>query len=248
MGELEESSYNQPMRLFLTLLVLSASFALVPKSALAQFGGKPYQQWSAREAESLLANSPWAQTQVALVSIGRLDPLTETVDTAVTVRLRSALPVRQALARVNQLKDKYDRKTANERAAIDTRNKDLLECAECAEYYMVSITPGPGSRHDLPTFLSSTRTSFELVRQNVVLENEKHETRELAKFIGPKFPAGEAIFFFPRLDAKGNPLIGPASRTVIISFDPRVFDWKKSTATKFKFDVVRIVIDGKVAF
>jgi hypothetical protein len=35
---------------------------------------------------------------------------------------------------------------------------------------------------------------------------------------------------------------------VIISFDPRVFDWRKPTVTKLKFDVARIIINGKVAF
>jgi hypothetical protein len=70
----------------------------------------------------------------------------------------------------------------------------------------------------------------------------------LKKFTSPKSPAGEAIFFFSRLDAKGNALVGPGSRTVIISFDPRIFDWKKATVTKFKFDVARMTIDGKVAF
>jgi hypothetical protein len=236
------------MKLVFATLVLSSTFALFSQTAAAQFGGRPYQQWSAREVESLLANSPWAQTQVGLVSIGRLDPLPETADTAITVRLRSALPVRQALARRNQLKDKYDQKTVNERAPVDMRNRELLECPECAEYYIVSITPGPGSRNDLPSFLSSRRTAVEVIRQNVVLENENHEKREPAQFIAPKFPAGEAIFFFHRLDPKGNSLIGPTSRTVVISFDPRVFDWKKATATKFKFDVARMIVDGKVAF
>jgi hypothetical protein len=87
-----------------------------------------------------------------------------------------------------------------------------------------------------------------VVKQNVVLENENHETRELARFIGAKFPAGEAVFFFPRLDSKGNPLVGPTTRTVIISFDPRVFDWKKWTVTKFKFNVATMIIAGKAAF
>lgn len=248
MCELEQPSCNYPLRLVLTLLVLSASFALVPPAAQAQLGGKPYQQLSAREAESLLSNSPWAQTQAGLVSIGIRDPLTEPVDTTVTVRLRSALPLRQALVRLNQLKEKYDQKNVNERAIIDARNRELLECPDCDGYYIVSITPGAGSRTELPSFLSSSRTAFEVVKQNVVLENENHETRELAKFIGPKFSAGEAIFFFPRLDSRGNPLIGPTTRTVIISFDPRVFDWKKATVTKFKFNVAGMIIDGKVAF
>lgn len=248
MRELEDSTCNQPMKLFLTLILLSASFALVPKASLAQVGGKPYQQWSTREAEGLLSNSPWAQTQTGLVSIGIRDPLTEPVDTTVTVRLRSALPLRQALARLNQLKEKYEQKNAIERAAIDAQNRELLECPDCDAYYVVSITPGAGSRTELPSFLSPGRTSFELLRQNVMMENENHEKRELAKFTGAKFSAGEVIFFFPRLDSKGNPLIGPATRTVIISFDPRVFDWKKATVTKFKFNVARMIVNGKVAF
>ena len=235
-------------KLLLGLLLLSASFAPAPKIGLAQFGGKPYQQWTVREAESLLADSAWAQTQVGLVSSGRLDPLTQAVDTSITVRLRSALPIRHALVRLHQLKEKYDQKAGTERAAIDARNKGLLECSECADYYVVSMVPGPGSRNDLPAFLSSVRTPFESVKQTVVLENENHETREVKKFTAPKFPAGEAVFYFPRLDAKGNPLISSASRTVIISFDRRVFDGKKPTLTKFKFDVARMIVNGKVAF
>jgi hypothetical protein len=239
---------NRRGRLIFGLLITSAACALVAGAAIAQALNKPYQKWTAKEAERLLTDSPWAQTDPGLVMSGRFDPITEVVDTTITVRLRSALPVRQALARLNQLKDGYDQKNESDRTVIDARNKELLECSECADYYAVSITPGAGSRSDLPAFLSSGRTAFELVRQNVFLENDTHETRELKKFTRPKSPAGEAIFFFPRLDSKGNSLVGPGSRTVIISFDPRVFDWKKSTVTKFKFDVARMTIGGQVAF
>jgi hypothetical protein len=90
--------------------------------------------------------------------------------------LRSALPVRQALARRVQLKEKYDQKTETARAAIDARNKELLECSDCADYYVVSMTPGAGSRNKLSAFSSTRRSAFELVKQNVLLENEEHET------------------------------------------------------------------------
>lgn len=231
-----------------TLLLGSVFAATLNRAAHVQFPGKPFEQWTAKEAEKILSDSPWAQTQVVLGAAGRLDPVTETADTMFTVRLRSALPVRQALARLNQLRGGYDQKNASERAALDARNKEILECSECLDDYAVSITPGPGSRRDLPAFLSSGRTASELIKQNVVLENDKHETRELTKFVQPKFAAGEAIFFFRRLDSRGKSLIDPGSRFVIISFDPRIFDWKKPTATKFKFDVARLIVDGKVAF
>ena len=239
---------NRRGRIIFDLLITTAACALIAGAAVAQALTKPYQQWTARETERLLSDSPWAQTEPGLVRSGRTDPVTEVVDTTITVRLRSALPVREALARLNQLKDRYDQKNEHDRTVIDARNKELLECSDCADYYAVSITPGAGSRSDLPAFLSSGRTAFELIRQNVFLENDKHEKRELKKFTRPKSPAGEAIFFFSRLDSKGNSLVGPGSRTVIISFDPRVFDWKKATVTKFKFDLARMTINGQVAF
>lgn len=241
------------MQLRATLLLAGLTFLAAASPALwadvaSQSAGTSYQQMTAKEAEKLLADSPWARTEAGLVKVGKLDPMVEVADTTITVQLRSALPIRQAIARLSQIREKYDQKSDQDRASIDSRNKELLECSDCDDYYIVSMTPGAGSRSELPAFLNGGHTSFDTVRQNVMLENEKHERRELKKFTGPKFGAGEALFFFARRDRNGNSLIGPDSRTVIISFDPRVFDWKKATTTKFKFDVARMIVDGKVAF
>jgi hypothetical protein len=234
--------------LLLALLLFAAGTASSLSTAKVQFGTKPYRQWTAREVEKVLYDSPWAVTEVGLVSVGRRDPLVEVADTSITVRLRSALPIRQAIARLHQIKEKYDQKPDNVQTNIDARDRELLECPDCADYYIVSMTVGAGSRKELPAFLSAGRSSFENVKQNVVLENDKHESRELKKFVPPTFAAGEAIFYFNRRDGNGTPLIGPNTRTVIISFDPRVFDWKKATVTKFKFEIARMIFDGKVEF
>src|SRR5262249_7860382 len=66
---------------------------------------KPMEQWTQKEAENLLIDSPWAQTLGGGVAA---DQQTLT-GTTVTIRLRSALPIRQALARLRQLKSKYDK-------------------------------------------------------------------------------------------------------------------------------------------
>lgn len=233
--------------LIILLLIASASSARRSPAGY-QFGARPYQQWTVRDVEKLLGQSGWAQTQAGLVSIGRTEALVEPLDTTITLRLRSALPIRQALARLDQLKSRYDQRSDSDRAIIDARNREILECPDCADYYIVSLTVGAGSRRELPAFLTSGHSSFEAIKQNVSLENEKHEARELKKFVAPTHAAGEAIFYFSRRDQKGSPLIGPNSRTVIVSFDPRVFDWKKATATKFKFNVADMIINGTVAF
>jgi hypothetical protein len=101
---------NQRLRLLFRLLLLSGCCALITGTVHAQLNDRPYQQWTAKEAEALLFDSPWAQTRSGLVAAGRWDPLTEAANTAVTLSLRSALPVRQALARLRQLKNRYDKK------------------------------------------------------------------------------------------------------------------------------------------
>jgi hypothetical protein len=238
---------NQRLRAFFRSLLLAAGCcALLTGSVHAQLNNRPYQQWTAKEAEGLLFDSPWAQTRAGLVAAGRWDPLTEAANTAVTLSLRSALPVRQALARLRQLKSKYDKKSASEKATIDAQNKALLDCPECADYYMVALSPGPGSETGLPTNLQ--RSSVAWLKLNVQIKNENGETRELVKFDNPKFAQDDAVFYFSRFNSKGEPLISPVNRTLSISFDPRIFAWKKATPTKFEFEVAKMIVNGQVVF
>lgn len=236
---------NQHLRLLFCLLLV----ALISSKGHAQFGGKPYQQWTAKEAEGLIVDSPWAQTQAGLVGVGRLDPPTAAVNTAVTITLRSALPVRQALARLRQLKNKYDKKSDRDKAAIDAKNKPLLECPECADYYVVVVRPGPGSTNALSTEVLPLNTvSLAWLKLHVEARNEKGETRELVKVVGSRFSGDEVVFYFSRLNSKGEPLISPANRTLTISIDSQVFRWKTLRVTKFKFDVARMIVNGQVVF
>ena len=219
---------------------------LIPCRALAQFG-KPYQQWTGKQSKELLVNSPWAQTQTGLVWVEKFATPTPAADSTVTVRLYSALPLRQALARLKQLKNKYDGKSDRDKAAIDAQNRALLECPACINYYMVTIGPGPDSRN-VPQFPRTM--SFAVVKLNIEIKNEKGETRELTNFVGPKFAGDEALFFFARFSSKGEPLVSPANRTLTISFDRFIFRWAPApaTRTKFEFDVAKMTVNGQVVF
>src|SRR5437660_8479247 len=233
---------NQHLRFLFCLLLVT----LISSQVHAQFAGKSYQQWTAKEAEGLLINSPWAQTQAGLMAVGRLYPLTAAANTAITISLRSALPVRQALARLKQLKNKYDKKSNSEKAAIDDGNKSLLECPECADYYIVTMSPGPGSETGLPGSLQ--KASFARVKLDVEMKNEKGETRELVKFVPPKFTLDNAMFFFSRFNSKGEPLIGSQNHTLTVSFHPGLFGFKPAMLSQFHFDVTKMIVNGQVAF
>jgi hypothetical protein len=213
-------------------------------AAQAQWQTKPFQQWTANEAEALLSNSAWAETRSGLLKVDGSDPSRAIADSTVIIRLYSALPLRQALARLKQLKNKYDKKSDSEKAAIEARIKPLLECPECVDNYVVAIRPGPDSRNELPM---SERLTLANLKRNVHIKNEKGETRELVKFVLPRFNNGDAMLFFSRLNAKGEPLITPGNRTVTIWFD-HIFGWAPATITKFEFDVARMTFKGKVVF
>ena len=136
--------------------------------ATQEQAGKPFTQWSRSEAEAILNNSPWAirnevrikfdkETQVAagsysgVSSAAAAQAQTEVtsqvpVDFIFTLRLRSALPVRQALVRLRQLQS--DVKMSDQERAADL----VAGCRRSAGRCRVRIRPA-GTRS------SSSRTA-----------------------------------------------------------------------------------------
>jgi hypothetical protein len=83
--------------------------------ARAQWEKKPYAEWSEKEAQKLLNDSPWGQTQVIsdtsqMFGNERLSSGASRVANVFHVNFRirflSAKPVRQAISRVMELKQK----------------------------------------------------------------------------------------------------------------------------------------------
>src|SRR5438552_10070117 len=197
--------------------------------ATQEQAGKPFTQWSRSEAEAILNNPPWAirnevrirfdkERQVAagsysgVSSAAAAQAQTEVtsqvpVDFIFTLRLRSALPVRQALVRLRQLQSDV-KMSDQERASYDVRTKGLLECPACANNYVITLgsksTNSPGADAAYTLFKGGRLADLQ---RYVYIANERGERRELVYFVPPKVPGEEAIFFFPRLDDKGRALL-----------------------------------------
>jgi hypothetical protein len=204
---------------------------------------KPFMQWSKSEVEKIFTDSPWAKAQEERVGGVGSAPVTEKV----IVRLRSALPIRQALVRYNQINSKYEKMSEAEKAAFDAKTKGLLDCPACADNYVITlnspITRGPGDDM-IARMKNETLTSL---KSYVYIANEKGERRELVHFVAPKVMGDEAVLFFPRLDDKGNPLISTGNKKLIIFFDTKIFE-RNFPLTKMEFDISRLMYKGELAF
>ena len=223
-----------------------------------------YLKWTKADVIKLLSDSPWARTQTERVMrrgqvrsiagqneaatgdrTGQLTSAEDAYDYTFTMRLRSALPVRQAIVRLVQLDSNYDGMAKSERKAFDEQTKELLECRECADYYVVSVG-----------FASSNNSVADLIYQwfngqtlpgikgYVYLANERGGRRDLARFIPPKAPGEEVFFLFPRLDEKGQPLFTPEDKKLIF----RMSDIKANSVTNFSLDISKLIVNGKVEF
>jgi hypothetical protein len=228
---------------------------------------KPFSEWTKKEIEKILNDSPWAtqrevrikfdkETQKAAGSYSGVSAAaaaqadTEVssqapVDFVFTVRLRSALPVRQAMVRLKNLETNTEKMTGEQRAAFDKQTRGLLECPACAANYVVTLSSksknSPGADAVYTTFKGGRLTDLQ---RYVYIANERGDRRSLVFFVPPKAPGEEAVFFFPRADEKGTPLLTPANKELLINLT----DNQANSITNFKLDVSKLVMNGKVEF
>lgn len=192
-----------------------------------------YQNWSKDEVKKILTNSPWVKVVNLEYRLGE--------ETA-TIMLRSALPIRQALLRKRQIDSKYDKMSDTDKKKFDEKNKALLECPACSNYYVVSIF--------YDTFMLSNPNFVNDRKKYIYLLNDNGEKRELLNFT-PQSKGNnyEAVFFFPRINEKGEPLLTGKSKKLIFRFDIRSEDGKGDFPfSKAEFDVSDFIKNGEVVF
>ncbi|MEN3330867.1 MAG: hypothetical protein V7641_232 [Blastocatellia bacterium] len=258
MGSLNHSVYVALMTLLFWAGLTGAGLAQ------DEWLNKPFEQWSKADAQKLLTDSPWARTQEARLDFGsevrRIAgaPTTSSghqslemgganiaVDYRVTLRLRSALPIRRALVRVKQIEAKYDQMSAKERAAFDEKMKGLLDCPACAQNYVVTLSckstnyPGADALYD-----GLRGATLPGLKPYVHLENDRGERRDLIHFVAPRAPGEETIFFFPRFDDEDRPLITPKTKKLYF----RLSDNNAKAITNFELDVAKLLLNGELAF
>ena len=251
-------------RLAAAALVL-IHFAGPAASQSAEPGQNPFERRSKAEVEKFLTDSDWAKTQALRIQrrsqvrsiagqtesetlgrTGELSSAEDPLDYRFTIRLHSALPVRQALVRLEQLKWNYEKRSAPQRRVFDEQAKRLLlDCPVCASNYVVSVSFSSknSSGNDLvyKWFGSATLPS---IKGYIYLANSRGGRRDLVDFIAPKAPGDAVYFIFPRLGADNKPLFTTGDRKLIF----RMSDSAANSITNFNLDISKLIAGGKVNF
>jgi hypothetical protein len=234
-----------------SVLVVSVAVVLAGAAYARQDGWirKSFSQWTKDDIIKISSDSPWAQVRQAEQGTNNYTPADYLP--AVTIRLRSALPIRQALVRLKQIEAKYDKMDEKKRAEFDAKTEGTLRCPACADNYVVSVGP-PVSQREVKSGIPSLKNAiFAQLEKRVYLANERGERRELVHFVAPKHDDDEATFFFSRFDANGNPLLTPEIKKLLFMFEAKNIRTGFSPGSlpeRFEFDVSRMIVDGKVEF
>ncbi len=255
-------------------LVLVISIPVLTSRDQDFWRSKSYLEWSRDEIIRLISESPWAQVrevEADTTNAGGTLP-------SVTIRLRSALPIRQALVRLRQIEERYDQMNSQQRTEFDLRLSGTLKCPACDQNYVITVSPPISKRRLTNGVYGLKNATLDLLKGKVYLLNDKGEKRDLVFFVAPKHDLDEAVLFFPRLDEKGNlfltednsrftfvfdadniPIVGgqtTTNRRIVTDGTTPVEDTDtigtsrhgRTIPRRVNFDVSKLLIDGELEF
>ena len=207
-----------------------ALFLFCSLTASAQWNKKPYTEWSEKEATRLLEESAWAQTQAftehseaqslekdtrgRVTDTSRSDDLgsSRTSDLPVVnfhIRFLSAKPVRQAIGRLMELRQKGN---LSEQAAARLKAFATSDSTDVIIVAVLVDAPKVTNTFQEARALIYKQTTAEL-KNNTYLLVKGGERVYLQEYQRPGSDGLGARFIFPRV-LNGKPVIGAENESV----------------------------------
>ncbi|HUA15455.1 MAG TPA: hypothetical protein VMG31_09165 [Verrucomicrobiae bacterium] len=226
--------------------LLVCVFALLA-SASDFWSKKPYQQWSADEAQRMMDESPWATTltlsgvQNAVMNgdapdnHGYRGEMETDPTISYTLQFRSALPVRQAEVRSAELSSHYDKMSAAQRASFDANASKFL-AATFPDRVIVAVT----FHTNVQEYVSALRSYWESeslpkLSMSVYL-NTKNERLSLMAY---SFKDDTFQFTFPRPKQ-----LEPNDKISVEFVHPRINVVGQQRVLQ-EFSVKKMLVDGQ---
>ena len=186
------------------LLLLSAGLYA------ADFWEKPFNEWSRNDVLKMLQDSPWSH-QVVLTDqrqgrnarniAGEME-----IYNQYTVRLFTALPVRQAYVRMMQIMNNYDSLSDEEKAEFDQRFAPALQM-DTSQNIIVNLDFETNDRQlsmDIDRRLK--QVTAEQLNQQVYLISDRLGRVQVSQYFPPSPDGTGAKFVFPR-EVEGKPVV-----------------------------------------
>ena len=208
-------------RIGLALLALSV---WAPASSAQVWDKKAWQQWSKDDCVKVLEDSPWGRKWYrSKVQQDRFGQPTggDTRETEQQIfyvlQLRSALPVRQAVARQAQIQNKYDKMKPEDKKNLDA-STDRYLAGKYEDVIVVHVLYGSNVQayeRELMRYWKSFPKGT--VPQEAALTTSTGVKVQPLQFISPPGAALEFELIFPRM-VNGEPLITPAVKSFSVEF------------------------------
>jgi hypothetical protein len=233
-------------RTVLVCLIFSAAVA----SGAAQKKIKPWTEWSAKDAQKILDDSPWGQTQTETsleemffnpTAVQRQSESRQTQGatnqaTPVNFRIRflSAKPIRQALMRVIEAQQKTPNRELSEQM------RDFVE-RNFDQWIVIAVHwDSPDQRFSGPVMQAFKSANLGVLKNNTFLEIKGGKRLFLEDYKPPINDGLGAKFIFPRV-VEGQPFITPDTGSV--RFYSEVFD---AFRLNMRFKVADMMYEGKL--
>jgi len=227
---------------------LSISLLALSTTAPAQWQKKPYVEWSEKDVLSILNNSAWGQAQTVtdtsnMVDTGRrLDSgqsrVTDVPQTKFYIRFFSAKPIRQAISRLIELKQKG---SLNQQLAAQLK---ALAAADFPDYIVITVVADvsdSSSQMGMAATLLDRQTTPQL-KSETYLSVSGGRRLFLQEYQAPRRDGLGARFVFPRM-ADGKPFI--TSEGVEILFHSEL---KGGPTLNMRFTVKNMIFEGKLEY
>ncbi len=236
---------------------------------------KQYQAWSEEECRKLLTNSPWArshtlsQTIIQPLQAPGLNSTMGSLETARTpdpsaredvgrarqarpelkyqAQFRSALPIRQAIARLEQIRSKYGEMTAEQKAAFD-REIEVFLAKKFPDSFVLYVSYGSNVAVDDRELAAHwQKQTTDTLKNDVFLILSGGEKIPLAAYAVSKGAGRDFQFVFPRTH-EGRPVIRSEDKAVQLEFQhPKIRDQRNSRVL-ISFKVEKMLLAGEVIY
>jgi hypothetical protein len=235
------------MRNKLTVFLFFIICVMAAASVVGQKQPKPWTEWSKKDAQKILTDSPWAQQQVDQDFV-EPTPLTRPRDPSIDATLKqnegmtshirffSARPVRQAFVRIIQLqkKDLTPEMLTRLNTFAETPSANLIVIAVAVENPDANFLGKA-----MQIYRNATTTKL---KNTTYLERSDGKRVFIEEYTPPGSDGFGARFIFPRtLD--GKPFLSPEH--TIVRF---VSELDSQIKLRMDFKVSEMMLDGKLEY
>jgi len=249
-------------RLLVVGIVLATAAAVWAGDFWAE---KEYRRWSEKECRNLLEDSPWARGRVLSevyitpLQTGPTDPMSQADASDPTQRerqgnprieyraqFRSALPVRQAMVRLQQVRQGYDQMTPEQQQAFDAEAEKFLSVAfaDTVVVYVGYSATVQGDDRELAFYWQKQTT--DTLKNFVFLIGGKGQKIPMLRYAVAE--AGRAFqFVFPRVYEE-QPVVEPTDKSLKLDFEHPGVRGQGKQRILLEFPVKKMLLQGALVY